>query len=85
MKNNNSNFDRAVSSFRTSIRRRITRTGRVSAVDLASVANWIVGSPRGAAVREAFRQLQSDKVITATNATVINPRNRHQVTVYGRA
>lgn len=80
-----SNFDTAVSRFRTSIRRRVSRTGRVSAVDLGSVASNITGSSRGAAVREAFRQLISEGVIAPTKTSVVNPRNRHPVTVYGRA
>ena len=81
----NSLFERAVSSFRTAIRRRIARTGRVSAVDLVTVARNTTGSTRGAAIREAFRQLQSNDVLVATNDKVVNPKNRHPVTVYARA
>jgi len=85
MSNTRSDFTSAVSRFRTAIRRRVVRTGRVSAVDLNSVATFITGSTRGAAIRSAFQQLVSEDVIAPTTNTVVNPRNRHQVTVYGRA
>lgn len=80
-----STFERAVSTFRTSIRRRLNRHGRVSAADLNTVGKTVVGQTRGAAVREAFRQLSKEGVIVATDERVMNPRNRHKVAVYTRA
>lgn len=85
MTNKTKNFDRAVSSIRSAARRRISRNGQVSAVDLASVAPSISGDIRGAAVREAFRQLEDEGVMRQTKDTVYNSSTRHRVTVYAAA
>ena len=75
-------FENAVSSIRAAALRRVRRRGQVSAVDVSSVAPGITGDVRGAAVREAFRQLESKGVIARTDDTTYNTATRHRVTVY---
>lgn len=75
-------FGRAVSTMRSAIRRRARRSGRVSPVDISSVAKNVKGDIRGAAVSAAFNQLVSEGVIAPSQVTVYNPSTHHRVTVY---
>ena len=83
MSDNRSNsFERAVSTIRSAARRKATSAGKVSAVDLQNIATSTRNSRRGAAVREAFRQLEDEKVLRRTRETVYNNSTRHRVAVY---
>jgi hypothetical protein len=77
-------FDRAVSQVRTAVRRRLRNNTTVSSVDVSSAAPTFRGSRRGAVIRTAFRQLETEGVIKPTADTVYNARIRHSVTVYRR-
>lgn len=75
-------FEQAISSIRSAARRRLSRKGSVSAVDVSSAAPTVVGARRGAAVRAAFQQLENEEVMTKSEMTVINSATRHRVAVY---
>jgi ribosomal protein S19E (S16A) len=79
-----STFDKAVAKIRAAVKRRIRTRDTFSSVDLASVAPNFKGSQRGAVVRTALRQLETEGVISSTDDTVYNTRIRHRVTVYRR-
>lgn len=82
MENKNKVFDRAVSSLRSAALRRVRRTGNVSAVDVASVVPTLKGAGRGAAVREAFRRLEDEKIVRRSDDTVYHTATRHRVSIY---
>jgi ribosomal protein S25 len=84
MKSKVSTFDLAVSQVRAAIRRRLRRERTISALNIANVALSVKGARRGAVVRTAFRQLESEGVIEPTAEQAYNERNRHYVTVYSR-
>ena len=78
-------FEKAVSEIRSAARRRLRTQGSVSSVDLTNVATRVKGATRGAVMRTAFRQLETEGVMIRTKATVYNSRAKHSVTVYKRA
>lgn len=80
--NQSKSFERAISTIRTAARRRLARTGTVSAVDLIKAAPTVSGARRGAAVRAAFRQLENEEVMCKSEDTVRNVSTRHRVAVY---
>ena len=74
---------RAFSYLKSEIRTRALRNGTVSAVDVRNVMRrHFDGNSRGAWVTNAFKQLISEGFLVTTGATVLNPDNGHQVTVY---
>jgi hypothetical protein len=85
MTNKTSAFERAVSQVRTAVRRRLRNNTTISSVDVVSAAPSFRGARRGAVIRTAFRQLESEGVIRPTDETVYNARIRHSVTVYRRS
>lgn len=74
---------RAFTYLKSEIRRLARRNGVVSAVDVRNVMReHLDGESRGAFVRNAFSALISEGFLAATELTVRNPSNRHQVTLY---
>lgn len=79
---NNKNFDNAVTTIRTALRRRATSQGTVSSVDAVGVAPKFRGPARGAAIRAAFTQLIREGFVKPTKDSVYNSTSRHSVVVY---
>ena len=74
---------RAFTYLKSEIRRLARRNGVVSSVDVHNVMRLHLGGDgRGAWVRNAFASLVSEGFLSATERTVRNPSNRHEVTVY---
>jgi len=74
---------RAFTYLKSEIRRIARRNGTVSAVDVRNVMrSRLDGNSRGAWVTNAFRELLSEGFLVRTEETVLNPDNRHNVSVY---
>lgn len=77
------NTQRAFSYLKSEIRRLARKNGSVSAVDVRNVMRLhLTGISRGAFVTNAFRELLSEGFLVRTSDTVLNPDNRHNVSVY---
>lgn len=76
------NFTSVVSRIKTAARRRASRTGTVSAVDVSNVSRTTRGERRGAVIRRVFADLVSEGFLVATSNTQYNRDTRHSVTVY---
>lgn len=74
---------RAFTYLKSEIRRIARRNGTVSAVDVRNVMrSHLDGISRGAWVTNAFKELLSEGFLVRTSETVLNPDNRHNVSVY---
>lgn len=75
-------FTSVVSRIKTAVRRRASRSGTVSAVDVANVSRTTRGERRGAVIRRVFADLVAEGFLVATSGTRYNRDTRHSVTVY---
>lgn len=83
MNNKNINLDKAASTFRSLLRRRMSKGAKtVSALDLTNSLPEVRGSVRGALIRRVLLTLENEKVIRRTSQTVYNDETHHSVAVY---